>query len=151
MQGEGLVRQPPSQSAWGDRFRRAIRRAWALAGASLLVVAPFQCPSEPDPTQVRQDSPGEALYLLAGEFAKADDKEARVRTLKYIVERYPRSRFATSARADLKELGVEMPEPRVAPDANRDGVPMGRLPGDPVDPGASATAASSASPAPQAP
>ena len=91
--------------------------------------------------QVRNDSPGEALYLLAGEFAKADDKEARVRTLKYIVERYPRSRFATSARADLKELGIEVPEAEVGPDPNKEGVPMGRLPTDPghADPGASAS------------
>ncbi len=128
----------------GDLWRRIVRRAWAVSSASLLVVAPFQCPSDPDPMQVRQDSPGEALYLLAGEFAKADDKEARVRTLQYIVERYPRSRFATQALADLRSLGVEMPEPAVGADPNKEGVPMGRLPTDP-----SASAAPTAAPSGQ--
>ena len=47
----------------------------------------------------RPTDPEIAVRVVPLEFAKADDKEARVRTLKYIVERYPRSRFATSARA----------------------------------------------------
>lgn len=128
-----------------DRIKQTL---WAMSGVTALVVAPFQCPSDPDPSQVREDSPGEALYQLAGEFKKASDKEAQIKTLQYIVERYPRSRFADAARADLKELGVEVPEPTVTADPNKEGVPMGRLPGDP---GASAGPNASAAPSVSAP
>lgn len=126
---------------------RARRSLWGVSGAFALVFAPFQCPSDPDPSQVREDSPGEALYLLSSEFAKANDKEAQVRTLQYIVDRYPRSRFADQARVDLKNLGVDVAPASVSADPNKEGVPMGRLP---TDPGASATPSANAS-APPAP
>lgn len=124
-----------------ERLRRALV---AIGSASLLVVAPFQCPSSPDPSQVREDSPGEALYALAGELGKANDKEGQVRALRFIIERYPRSRFATQAATDLKALGVDPPEPVVPADPSKEGVPLGRLPGDPS---ASAAPAGSAPPA----
>lgn len=120
-----------------------------LVGAmGMFAVAPFQCPSKPDPTRVREDTPGEALYDLAGQFGKAGDKEGKVRTLRYLCGKYPRSRFAARARDDLKDLGVVLPEPSVGPDLEREGVPFGRLPSD--QPSASA-AVSSAPPSSAAP
>ncbi len=81
-----------------------------LLAASL--VAPFQCPSDPDPNKRREDTPGEALYDLAKEFRAAGDKDAEVRTLKYLVTQYPRSRHAVQAHQDLQAMGVAAPDPR---------------------------------------
>ena len=69
--------------------------------------APFQCGSETPPTSgEREDTPGEALKRLADEFGKAGDREARIRTLKFLVERYPRSNRAKEAEVELAELGA---------------------------------------------
>ncbi len=84
----------------------------AAAFTLLLAVAPFQCPSDPDPEKRREDTPGEALYDLAGEFKKAGDKEGHVRTLKYLIQKYPRSRHAVQAHQDLEAMGVDAPDPR---------------------------------------
>lgn len=127
----------------------ALRSASLFALASLSV-APFQCPHDPDPREVREDTPGEALYSLAHEFGDAGDKQGEIRTLRYLVDRYPRSRFAVRARDELKDLGVALPEGTIQPDPTREGVPAGRLPGDPsasAMPDASAPPASSAGPA----
>jgi hypothetical protein len=95
-----------------------------------LSVAPFQCPAKPDPSRVREDTPGEALYDLADQFGKAGDKEGKIRTLSYLAQKYPRSRFAVRAREDLRALGVTVREPEMAADPEREGVPFGRLPTD---------------------
>lgn len=109
-----------------------------------LSVAPFQCPSKPDPSRVREDTPGEALFDLAVQFGKAGDKEGEIRTLQYLVAKYPRSRFAVRAESDLEALGVAVPKPTVGVDPEREGVPFGRLPGD--VPSASASPQTSAAP-----
>ena len=85
--------------------------------ASLLVAnaAPFQCGSDtPPPSGEREDTPGEALKRLADEFGKAGDREARVRTLKFLIERYPRSNHAKEAEVELAELGVVAPSASAA-------------------------------------
>ncbi len=78
--------------------------------ASLLLLslstAPFQCASEPDPNKRREETPGEALYGLAEQFRAGSDKEAQIRTLEYLVKRYPSSRESEMAKADLRALGV---------------------------------------------
>jgi hypothetical protein len=72
-----------------------------LAAATLQ--APLQCSGDPDPALRREETPGEALYGLAGEFkAKGDTKAWKV-TLEYLVARYPNSRFAQMARDDLSK------------------------------------------------
>lgn len=71
-----------------------------LASASL---APFQCSSEVDPNKKREEEPGEALYGLAEEFKTRGDGRARAETLRYIIKKYPTSRFAERARLDLAE------------------------------------------------
>ncbi len=71
-----------------------------LASASL---APFQCSSEVDPNKRREDEPGEALYGLAEQFKEKGDQRARADTLRFIIKKYPTSRFAERARLDLDE------------------------------------------------
>ena len=71
-----------------------------LASASL---APFQCSSEVDPNKKREEEPGEALYGLAEQFKTRGDQRARAETLRYIIKKYPTSRFAEQARLDLGE------------------------------------------------
>ena len=74
-----------------------------LLAMALTSVAPFQCAGDPDPDKAREESPGEALYKLAEKFKTEGDERARRRTLKYLVERSPSSRFAKMAEEDLGE------------------------------------------------
>ncbi len=83
-----------------------------LVFVAALAVAPFQCPSAPDPDKRREETPGEALHDLANEFGKAGDREAQIRTLKYLIEKYPRSRHAVEAHQELEAMGVSSPDPR---------------------------------------
>jgi len=99
-----------------------IARALAVA----LAVAPMQCAHEPDPSLRWNDTPGDALWQLAQEFRDSHDDAAARRTLEYLVERYPSSRWAQAARDELgkaqpavgsdtaaaKARGVPSPAPR---------------------------------------
>jgi outer membrane protein assembly factor BamD (BamD/ComL family) len=76
-----------------------------------LSTAPYQCAREPDPKRRTEEDPAEVIYNLAERF-KADGKtEARAATLKYLVERFPTSRFTKAARAELEEMGQPAPAP----------------------------------------
>ena len=75
----------------------------ALGLAALLAQAPLQCASDPDPALRRYETPGEALYDLAGRFKAKGDRDAWKTTLEYLIARYPNSRFAEMARTDLAE------------------------------------------------
>jgi TolA-binding protein len=68
-----------------------------------LALAPFQCARKGDPELHMEDDAGEALYDLAERFHASGDAKARAETLRYLIERYPSSRFAASARVDLRE------------------------------------------------
>lgn len=70
-----------------------------------LALAPYQCAREPDSAKRREETPGEALYGLAQDFREKGDVEAWRMTLEYIVARYPSSRFAVTAQADLATDG----------------------------------------------
>jgi len=88
----------PTAIAGGARGHRHRRAALFLAGA--LVYAPYQCGKAPE-RSVREETPGEALYGLAQKM-KADGDEQGCRTaLRYLVARYPSSRYAAAARIDL--------------------------------------------------
>jgi outer membrane protein assembly factor BamD (BamD/ComL family) len=64
--------------------------------------APLQCSRDPDdPEAQRYETPPEALYDLASRFKERGDAAAWQKTLDYLVERYPNSRFAARARSDL--------------------------------------------------
>ena len=70
-----------------------------------LAEAPLQCPHEPDPKLRREETPGEALYGLAGQFQARGETSAWRSTLEYLIARYPNSRFAEMAKQDLEEKG----------------------------------------------
>lgn len=79
-----------------------------VAAALLLAAsasAPIQCGSSVRPEHRLEEEPAEALYKLADRFASQNDRKARIETLRFIVERYPTSRFAQAAKLDLEQLG----------------------------------------------
>jgi hypothetical protein len=69
-----------------------------LAGA--LLYAPYQCGKAPE-RSLREETPGEALYGLAQKMKADGDEQGYRTTLRYIVARYPSSRYATAASVDL--------------------------------------------------
>ncbi len=80
-----------------------------IVGSLLMATAlsaPVQCGSKIRPEHRFEEEPGEALYKLAERFAASGDQKARVETLRFIVERYPTSRFAEAAKLDLEQLGA---------------------------------------------
>jgi outer membrane protein assembly factor BamD (BamD/ComL family) len=87
----------------GSASVREVRLPIALLCALLLGQAPLQCASDPDDKLRRYETPGEALYDLAGQFKAKGDEKAWRTTLEYLIARYPNSRFAEMARVDLGE------------------------------------------------
>lgn len=71
--------------------------------AAVLAVAPLQCPSPQHPVTAREESPADALWLLASQFGREDNPIARERTLRFLVDRYPNSRQAERARIALSD------------------------------------------------
>jgi len=83
-----------------------LRAAMALGlGGSLLATAPLQCGHTPDVELREDETPGDALWQLAQRFEAAHDAAGQKRTLQYLVERYPASRWASPARDELAKLG----------------------------------------------
>ena len=72
---------------------------------TLATLAPLQCPSTPRPEQAREESPAEALWLLAERFGGRGDEAARRATLAFLIERYPSSRYAERARLATRPDG----------------------------------------------
>ncbi|WP_437663235.1 hypothetical protein [Sorangium sp. So ce1182] len=84
-------------------FRAALGPLVLLAAVAR---APYQCgASEVDPDRRIYEDPSEALYDLAERFKARGDRGAHADTLRFLVERYPSSRFAEMARRDLEALG----------------------------------------------
>jgi hypothetical protein len=86
-------------------------RASAAAALLALSFAPYQCAREPDPNRRIEDDPAETVYKLADRFKAEGKAEARATTLKFLVERYPTSRYAKMARLELEEIGQPLPPP----------------------------------------
>lgn len=85
-------------------LRTSFTRAFAFAGTtSLMATAPFQCGKEIDPGLRQEETAGDALWALSQTFADAGDRAAERRTLEFLVERYPSSRYASAARDELKK------------------------------------------------
>lgn len=80
-----------------------IREAALLA---VLAAAPLQCPSRQTAASSREESPPEALWDLAERFAAQGDPRAARSTRRFLVERYPASRFAERARLALADAGA---------------------------------------------
>jgi len=80
--------------------QRAKGRGAALFLAGALVYAPYQCGKAPE-RSLREETPGEALYGLAQKMKADGDEQGYRTTLRYIVARYPSSRYAAAARIGL--------------------------------------------------
>jgi TolA-binding protein len=79
-----------------------------LAAPLLLAAAlyaPFQCGSRVPPEHRMEDDAAEVLYKLAEKFKTEGNAGAHAETLRFLVERYPTSRFAERAKIDLEETG----------------------------------------------
>ena len=72
--------------------------------AAVVATAPMQCKGGDDPSLHRSESPGDALYNLAQTFREKGQQEAYEATLRYLIDRYPSSRRATTARSELDAL-----------------------------------------------
>jgi hypothetical protein len=75
--------------------------AFAASGAS----APIQCGHTPDAELREDETPGDALWAMAQKFHEKHDVAAERETLKYLVERYPASRWVSPAKDALAALG----------------------------------------------
>lgn len=64
----------------------------------VLLSAPFQCASDPNPQRRLEDSPSEALWHLAGRLEAAGETRAAEVAFDEILERYPRSVEAERVR-----------------------------------------------------
>lgn len=84
-------------------------RLSATALLFALSFAPFQCAREPDPNRRIEDEPAEVVYRLAERFKAENKADARAETLKFLIERYPTSRYAKQAGLDLQEMGQAPP------------------------------------------
>jgi hypothetical protein len=76
----------------------------ALAAAVLLSTAPIQCGHTPDAELREDETPGDALWALAQRFKAGGDTAGERRTLEYLVERYPASRWIGPAKEELASL-----------------------------------------------
>jgi TolA-binding protein len=75
----------------------------AVLALAIALLAPLQCSRPPQEHPRYEDNPAEALFDLATRFGQEGDEAARRRTLEYLMERYPGSRFAEAARVALRE------------------------------------------------
>ena len=85
-----------------------LRLAAPLALAAALS-APIQCARRTPPDQRMEDEPAEVLYSLAERFKAQGNAAAQAETLRFLVARYPVSRFAEAARLDLNEPSKQVP------------------------------------------
>jgi hypothetical protein len=69
-----------------------------------LATAPYQCASRAGPERRLEEEPAEALYELAERFKVEGNARAQAETLRYLVEKFPASRFAEAAKQDLSGL-----------------------------------------------
>jgi hypothetical protein len=83
----------------------AIARLAAPVLLAAALGAPLQCGRKLPPEQRTEDDAAEVLYTLAERFKVEGDQAARAKTLRFLMERYPESRFAQAARLDLEQGG----------------------------------------------
>jgi hypothetical protein len=88
-----------------------VRLLGAPLAALALAIAPLQCPHETDAAHCWDDAPGDGLWDLARRFRASHDDAAARRTLAFLVERYPSSRYAPAARDELAREADGGPPP----------------------------------------
>jgi hypothetical protein len=84
-------------------LRAALGSLFVLAAVAQ---APFQCAGEVDPNRRTEEDPSEVVYNLAARFKASGNQPAYADTLRFLIERYPSSRFAHAAREELDALGA---------------------------------------------
>lgn len=80
-----------------------------LLGAALVLggAAPVQC-GEPEPVHyARRDEPAEVVWRLGLRLRERGHAAAALDTFRFLVERYPSSRWAARARAELESADVD--------------------------------------------
>jgi hypothetical protein len=87
-------------------FRAALVAVAVVAFAASGSTAPLQCGHTPEAELREDETPGDALWAMAQKFHDGHDVEAERATLKYLVERYPASRWVSPARDALAGLGT---------------------------------------------
>jgi hypothetical protein len=80
-----------------------LRLAALAAPLVVALTAPLQCGRKPPPEQRTEDEAAEVLYMLADKFKAEGNAAARAETLRFIIARYPASRFAETAKVDLAQ------------------------------------------------
>lgn len=80
-----------------------LRFAGVLVLTGAVATAPFQCGRDIDPGLRQEETAGDALWALAQSFGDAGDRAAERHTYEFLIERYPSSRYADAARAELKK------------------------------------------------
>jgi hypothetical protein len=83
----------------------SLRVLYGPLAAAVFAIAPLQCPHENDAAHCWDDAPGDGLWDLAQKFRDAHDDEGARRTLQFLVDRYPSSRYAPAAREELAGHG----------------------------------------------
>ncbi len=87
------------------RPRQATSLLWLGVGASVLLA----CSGAKDPSLAQEETPGDALFLLAQDFrAKGNDEAAKL-ALRFLVQHYPSDPRAVQARAALAEPSSSHP------------------------------------------
>lgn len=86
-----------------------MKLAAIATAAALFALAPFQCPGDPDPQLRREESAPEAVWTLCEQLGRNGHTDARRDALRFLVRRYPNSRFAARARLELRQ---EAPPPQ---------------------------------------
>jgi hypothetical protein len=79
----------------------------AATAVLLLATAPIQCGETPESELRLDETPGDALWQLAQRFEAAHDEVAARETMRFLVERYPSSRWARTAREALADGGPD--------------------------------------------
>ena len=80
--------------------------AAALLLVATAATAPVQCGETPESELRLDETPGDALWQLAQRFESEHDHAAAVQTMRFLVERYPSSRWARAAREALADAGA---------------------------------------------
>lgn len=97
----------PARALFGrdrDKLCSVILRALVpLLLLASTATAPFQCAKTHDPNLRMEEDPSQVLYELAEAFHKKGDAPARAETLRFLIAKYPSSRYAEMARQDLSE------------------------------------------------
>lgn len=76
-----------------------------LLAVATLGAAPVQC-GDPEPIRyARRDDPAEVVYALGRRLEARGEHRAARETWRFVVERYPSSRWAERARIDLEAAG----------------------------------------------